>query len=206
MNTPHQPVLLRQVVELLAPKPGETYLDATAGYGGHAAPIIELLGSSGQAILADRDANAIRALAQRFEDQAEVIHGDFLEVADRLLEEGQRVDMILLDLGVSSPQLDNADRGFSFKTDAPLDMRMDQSQSYTAADVVNRRTEAELEKIIRSYGEEPKARAVARAIVSARPLYTTGELARVVRPVAVQSDIDAATRTFQAIRIEVFVC
>ena len=113
------------------------------------------------------------------------------------------MDMILLDLGVSSPQIDNPERGFSFKSDAPLDMRMDQSQSYTAAEVVNRMPEAKLASIIRTYGEEPKARAVAKAIVSGRPFATTTELARVVRRFALAGDIDAATRTFQAIRIEV---
>jgi len=195
--------LLDQVLELLKPQKGETFLDGTAGYGGHAAPIIELLGPTGQAILVDRDIHATRALYERFGDQADVMHADYLEGAERLLEEGQLVDMILLDLGVSSPQIDNAERGFSFKADAVLDMRMDQSQSYTAADVVNRASERELERIIRTYGEEPKARAVARAIVAARPLATTGELARVVRGAALKGDIDAATRTFQAIRIEV---
>ncbi len=204
MNTPtHQPVLLDQVLELLNPQKGETYLDGTAGYGGHAAPIIELLGPTGQAILVDRDAQATRALYERFGDQADVMHSDYLEGAQRLLDEGQLVDMILLDLGVSSPQIDNAGRGFSFKADATLDMRMDQSQSYTAADVVNRMSEKNLEYIIRTYGEEPKARAVARMIVAARPFATTGELAKVIRTVALKGDIDAATRTFQAIRIEV---
>ncbi|GAC1369514.1 MAG: 16S rRNA (cytosine(1402)-N(4))-methyltransferase RsmH [Candidatus Saccharimonadales bacterium] len=203
MNTqPHQPVLLDQVISVLAPKPGETYLDGTAGYGGHAAPIIDLLGPNGRAILVDRDANAIRVLSERFSDQ-EIIHADFLEGADRLLEEGQLVDLILLDLGVSSPQIDNPDRGFSFKADAPLDMRMDQSQSYTADDLVNQMSERDLERIIRTYGEEPKARAVAKMIVAARPIHTTGQLARVVRKAALKGDIDAATRTFQAIRIEV---
>ncbi len=204
MNTPkHQPVLLDQVIELLKPQKGEAYLDGTAGYGGHAAPIIELLGSTGDAILVDRDINATRALYERFGDHAEVMHADYLEGADRLLEEGRLVDMILLDLGVSSPQIDNAQRGFSFKADAPLDMRMDQSQSYSAADVVNRMSERDLERIIRAYGEEPKARAVARVIVESRPFGTTGELAKAIRGVALRGDIDAATRTFQAIRIEV---
>jgi 16S rRNA (cytosine1402-N4)-methyltransferase len=204
MQTPyHQPVLLKQVLEALHPKSGETYLDGTAGYGGHAAPIIEQIGPKGQAILVDRDANAIQVLSDRFGDSANIIHADFLEAADRLLEEGQLVDMILLDLGVSSPQIDKAERGFSFRADAPLDMRMDQSQAYTADDVVNKLPEKQLEKIIRTYGEEPKARAVARAIVAARPIKTTGELAKVVRTAALKGDIDAATRTFQAIRIEV---
>ena len=199
----HQPVLLRQVVEILKPEPGETYLDATAGYGGHAAPIIEHLGTTGHAILVDRDANAIRALTEKFGDTAEIIHSDFLAAASRLIEEGIRVDMILLDLGVSSPQLDNAERGFSFKADAALDMRMDQSQLITAADIVNSMSETELATIIKDYGEEPKARAVAKVIVAGRPYATTGELAGVVRRVAIHGDIDAATRTFQAIRIAV---
>src|SRR4051812_48460284 len=151
MNTqPHQPVLLAPVIDVLAPQAGETFLDGTAGYGGHAAEVIKALGPSGRAILVDRDANAIRVLAERFSDQ-EIIHADFLKAADRLLKEGRLVDLILLDLGVSSPQIDNADRGFSFRADAPLDMRMDQSQSYTAADVVNQMSESDLERIIRSY-------------------------------------------------------
>ncbi len=204
MNTqPHQPVLLSPVIKILSPKKGETYLDGTAGYGGHAAPIIDLLGDTGQAILVDRDANAVRALSERFGDRADIIHADFHEAADRLLEEGRLVDMILLDLGVSSPQIDNPDRGFSFKADAPLDMRMDQSQAYTAADLVNTMSERDLERIIRTYGEEPKARAVAKMIVAGRPFHTTGQLAKAVRKAALKGDIDAATRTFQAIRIEV---
>ena len=204
MKTPqHQPVLLDQVSRVLNPKIGERYLDGTAGYGGHAAAIISRIGPEGQAILVDRDAYATRALRERFGDQARVIHADIREAAERLLDEGRVVDMVLLDLGVSSPQIDNSDRGFSFKSDAPLDMRMDQSQSLTAADVVNRMPEAKLASIIRTYGEEPKARAVARAIVAARPLVTTAQLAKVVRKYALAGDIDSATRTFQAIRIEV---
>src|SRR3954452_14619724 len=104
MNITHQPVLLSRVVEVLAPKIGETYFDGTAGYGGHAAPIIDRLGPTGEAVFVDRDANAIRALADRFTGNVEIIQTDFLEAADRLLEEGRLVDMILLDLGVSSPQ------------------------------------------------------------------------------------------------------
>ena len=204
MKTPqHQPVLLDQVCQILNPKIGETYLDGTAGYGGHAAAITQRIGPEGQAILVDRDAHATRALHERFGDRAEIIHADIREGAERLLAEGRLMDMILLDLGVSSPQIDNPERGFSFKSDAPLDMRMDQSQSYTAAEVVNRMPEAKLASIIRTYGEEPKARAVAKAIVSGRPFATTTELARVVRRFALAGDIDAATRTFQAIRIEV---
>lgn len=202
----HQPVLLGPVTETLSPQLGETYLDGTAGYGGHAAAIIPRVGSEGHVILVDRDARAVQALAERFdnEDQVEILHASYLEAAKRLLEDGTRVDMILLDLGVSSPQLDNAERGFSFRADAPLDMRMDQSQSYTADDVVNHMGERELEHLIRKYGEEPRARAVAKAIVAARPIKTTSELAKVIRRAATRTtDIDSATRAFQAIRIEV---
>ncbi len=204
MKTLHQPVLQDQVVQILNPAPGESYLDCTAGYGGHAAVIIDAVGPEGRVILVDRDANATKALGERFGDRVEIIHASYLEAARRLLEDGSLVDMILLDLGVSSPQIDNAERGFSFKADAPLDMRMDQSQSLTAGEIVNRMPARELERIIRDYGEEPKARAVAHAIVAARPIDTTAKLAAVVRRAALQSrDIDAATRTFQAIRIEV---
>jgi len=200
----HQPVLLAPVIDVLRPAKGEVYLDGTAGYGGHAAAIADHIGSRGRLILVDRDANAIKELAERFGDHAEPIHASFLTAAHRLLEDGALVDMILLDLGVSSPQIDNAERGFSFKYDAPLDMRMDQSQSLTAEMVVNKYAQRELERIIREYGEEPKARAVARAIVAGRPFKTTVQLAKVVRRYAVKpADIDAATKTFQAIRIEV---
>jgi len=163
MNTPHQPVLLDYVIRVLAPQKGECYLDGTAGYGGHAAAVIQLTGSDGTAILVDRDANAVRALAGRFSDSVEVIHASYLEAAERLKADGTLVDMVLLDLGVSSPQIDNVERGFSFKTDAALDMRMDQSQELTAADVVNNYSERNLARIIHEYGEEPKARAVAPA-------------------------------------------
>ena len=206
MNTlqPHQPVLLDEVVQVLDPKRGDSYLDGTAGYGGHAVAIMHRVGPEGRIILVDRDARAIQQLAERFGEAAEIMHSNFLRAANRLLEDGTLVDMILLDLGVSSPQIDNAERGFSFAQDGPLDMRMDQSQSVTAADVVNRYNQRELERIIREFGEEPKARAVAKAIVEKRPFATTAKLAQVVRRAALGGgDIDPATRTFQAIRIEV---
>jgi 16S rRNA (cytosine1402-N4)-methyltransferase len=204
MTLQHQPVLLDDVVQVLDPKKGQIYLDATAGFGGHAAAILERIGPKGQAILVDRDAMAVRALKERFGDRVEIIHDSYLEAATRLAEEGTLVDLILLDLGVSSPQFDKGERGFSFKADAPLDMRMDQSQSLTAAEVVNDYPERELERIIRDYGEEHHARAVARTIVAHRPLSTTKQLAKVIRLVVGRSgDIDGATRTFQALRIEV---
>jgi len=183
---------------------GDDYLDATAGYGGHAAAVLERIGDKSDVILVDRDSHATRHLSERFGDRAQIMHTNYVDAANRLLEAGTFVELVLLDLGVSSPQIDNQERGFSFKADAPLDMRMDQSQRKTAADVVNRTSQLELERIIRDFGEEPKARAVARAIVSARPITTTAKLAAIVRQAAVRTgDIDPATRTFQAIRIEV---
>ena len=200
----HTPVLLDQVVEMLHPEPGESYLDGTAGYGGHAAAVLARVGPGGRVILVDRDAHATQALDSRFGDRVEVIRASFSVAADRLREDGTLVDMILLDLGVSSPQLDTPSRGFSFRNEAPLDMRMDQSQSVTAAAIVNGWPQAKLERILREYGEEPRARVVARAIVMNRPVSTTLALARIVRRAAVhQEDVDNATRTFQAIRIAV---
>lgn len=204
MKPKHKPVLLAEVVEVLAPRKGDAYLDCTAGYGGHAAAIIEQIGPSGWAVLVDRDREAIKALGERFGARVQLMHAGYLDAARELAEEKANFDMILMDLGVSSPQLDNSERGFSFNTEAALDMRMDQSQELTAAEVVNNYRPEELERVIREYGEEPRWRAVARAIVEARPFATTVQLAQAVRPAAVATrGIDPATRTFQAIRIEV---
>lgn len=204
MKTPHQPVLIDEVIRVLEPRRGESYLDGTAGYGGHAAAVLARIGPDGSAILVDRDAHATQWLSDRFGDAVEIMHDSYLDAAERLFEDGRLVDMILLDLGVSSPQFDNADRGFSFKASAPLDMRMDQSQPTTAEMVVNDTSMQELERIIREYGEEPRSKAVAKAIIAARPITTTAKLAEVVRKVAARvGDIDPATRTFQALRIEV---
>ena len=204
MKTPHSPVLLTETVQVLAPHQGEAYLDGTAGFGGHAAAIREVTGPGAQIILVDRDANAVQALAETFGETAQIIHASYLEAAQRLQAEGVLVNMILLDLGVSSPQIDNPERGFSFRAEAALDMRMDQSQPLTAEKIVNGYDIRDLTRIIREYGEEPKAAAVARAIVAARPILSTTALAGVVRRAALGGgDIDSATRTFQAIRIEV---
>lgn len=203
MTPTHKPVLLDQVIRLLGPKPGDTYFDGTAGYGGHAAAIVERIGS-GRAVLADRDEVATQYLLERFKERAEVIRANYLDAARQMSEQGETFDMILLDLGVSSPQLDTPERGFSFKNEGPLDMRMDQDQPLTAGQVANGYPEAELARIIYEYGEERRSRAIARAIVAARPISTTAELARIVRRVVKKSgDIDPATRTFQGIRIEV---
>ncbi len=198
----HQPVLLDDVVRLLDPKLGEAYLDATAGYGGHTQAIIDNIGK-GRAILVDRDRDAVQSLNRQFGNRVEVIHDSFLAAAVRLEAEGNLFDMILLDLGVSSPQLDEADRGFSF-TSKNLDMRMDQRQELTAADVVNGYNERDLADVIYRYGEEHKSWSVASAIVRNRPITSAEQLARVVRSaVKGKSLTDPATRTFQAIRIEV---
>lgn len=203
MKPNHQPVMLDQVLSLLNPQPGETYFDGTAGLGGHAAAIMTRIGPTGRAILVDRDSTAIRELKHRFED-VELMRDNFATAADRLVAAGEMVNIILLDLGVSSPQIDNAERGFSFQQDGPLDMRQDQSQALTAAEVVNTYPQAELERILAEYGEERRAKQVAKALVRQRPFRTTAELAKQVRQVVGPSGkIDAATRTFQALRIEV---
>ena len=198
----HVPVLLNATLELLQPKKGEMYLDLTAGYGGHAQAI--LAQTEANATLVDRDEHAIHHLQQLSLHNVELLHEDFATAAAGLVERGKTFDLILVDLGVSSPQLDNRERGFSFRLDAPIDMRMDKRQSKTAADIVNMASEHELTEIITTYGEErPRdARAIAQAIVEHRPFSTTGELADVVRQtIHSRGKIHPATRTFQALRI-----
>jgi 16S rRNA (cytosine1402-N4)-methyltransferase len=200
----HIPVLLQPVLQYLDPKSGDSYLDLTAGYGGHAEQILERTQAPDQAVLVDRDTHAIAAL-QRFEKLgASLMHSDFLTASEQLAKEGSRFDVILADLGVSSPHLDNASRGFAFGQDGPLDMRMDQTQALTAATMVNTYTADELERIIRTYGEEPRARTIAQAIRMGGPFETTQQLAEAVRKVMPKgSKIHPATRTFQALRIAV---
>ena len=201
----HVPVLLNDVVRLLNPKDGESYLDLTAGYGGHASAIVERTHNYRGMTLVDRDEFAQANLAAFVGKGAELIHADFVSAARRLIAIGKRFDMILIDLGVSSPQLDRAERGFSFSHNGPLDMRMDQRQALTAADVANTFTQQQLEQIICEYGEERPvvARRYAAAIVKARPLATTEDLASAVLKAHVgrRQRTHPATRTFQAIRI-----
>ncbi len=197
----HEPVLLADVLQVLAPKQGETYLDLTAGYGGHAAAIAAK--TSGDVTLVDRDKNAVDELTEKFK-QATILHQDFLAACQNLTKEGKQFDLILADLGVSSPHLNNAERGFSIQADGPLDMRMDPDQELTAARVVNTWSEAQLTEILRNYGEEPKAAQIARNIVQSRPLTTTEELSKAAsRAWPGHSRVHPATRTFQAIRIAV---
>jgi 16S rRNA (cytosine1402-N4)-methyltransferase len=201
----HAPVLLEETLAGLAIRPEGMYVDGTYGRGGHARAVLARLGAGGRLVVLDRDPEAIDD-AQRHlgrDPRVRIHHATF----DRIAELAGRgvADGVLLDLGVSSPQLDDPARGFSFRAAGPLDMRMGPEVARTAADLVNHADEATLARVLRDYGEEPRARAVARAIVRARPLATTGELARAVARAAgrTRPGLHPATRTFQAIRIAV---
>ncbi len=203
-NNSHVPVLLEATLALLAPNLGESYLDLTAGYGGHASKVLSNLGDTSEMTLVDRDENAIAALQSSDLSSARIIHKDFASAAQMLHDEGEQFDMILIDLGVSSPHLDNAERGFSFQTEAPLDMRMDQRQELTAANILNQSSKDELIKILQRYGEEPRAKAIVETIIQTRPFYTTLELASLVEGIyGRRGKTHPATRTFQALRIAV---
>jgi 16S rRNA (cytosine1402-N4)-methyltransferase len=205
-QTSHVPVLLTAVLKYLAPEPGESYLDLTAGYGGHALAVLERTQAPDQMTLVDRDANAIAALEVLKRQGAQLIHEDYLQATRLLNDSARRFDMILADLGASSPHFDRSDRGFSFGLDGPLDMRMDQRQELTAATLVNGSSEAELKRIIASYGEEPQAGRIAHAIVAQRPFASTAQLAATVAaavPRRFTHKIHPATKTFQALRIAV---
>jgi len=203
----HVPVLLDATLRIMAPHSGENYLDLTAGYGGHASAFLEKTGNYKDSVLVDRDENTLGHLENLIAKGAETRVTDFVTAAKQLTGEGKRFDLILADLGVSSPQLDMADRGFSFQTEGPLDMRMDRRQERTAADIANNYSEAELADIIARYGEEPygQAKRIAQAIVAARPLQTTQQLASAIQALSrrPRGRIHPATRTFQALRIEV---
>ena len=199
----HIPVLLDQVLDTLSPREGERYLDLTAGYGGHASEILNLTKSA--AVLVDRDENAIKHLQDRFTDEnIEIVHDDYASASSHLSDSKDKFDMILADIGVSSPHLDDESRGFSIQKDGPLDMRMDQRQEMSADTVVNDYSEQDIIKILKEYGEEPKAKRIANLIVQNRPINTTHHLAEVVAKAwPGYSKVHPATRTFQAIRIAV---
>ena len=208
----HQTVLLREAVDALEINPAGIYVDGTFGCGGHSRAILERLGPNGRLLAIDRDPEAV-ALAREMNDQRLfVVHQCFGELAEALqrarIEIGEGVDGVLLDIGVSSPQLDDGRRGFSFRQDAPLDMRMDTSQGETVAQWLQRVDVQEITEVIRDYGEERFAFQIAKKIVAARrerPLATTGELAALVRATVRTREPgqDAATRTFQALRIHI---
>ncbi len=203
----HVPVMTAEVLTCLSPERGGTYVDCTVGLGGHARALLQ--GGAARLIGLDRDPDALHiareALAE-WGDRVELVHADYRELPRVLDERGiELVDGAIADLGLSSLQLDQPGRGFSFQRDEPLDMRMDTTGGLTAADLIARASEVELADAIYHLGEERRARAVARAIVATRgaaPIRTTGQLASLVRRVVRQSGrIDPATRTFQGIRI-----
>jgi len=206
MSEIHIPVLLQDVVNYLQPKQGETYLDLTAGYGGHADKILEVTQNYNGAVLNDRDSNAIKYLEAKYQMVKPVfMHDDFYSSALRLVENKQTFDMILADFGVSSPQLDKIERGFSFSKESRLDMRMNQDQDLDAWEIVNRWSERKLADIFERYGEEKSGRAkmLAREIVFNRPIDTTTQLADLIKRKSPYSHTHPATRIFQAIRIAV---
>jgi len=206
----HVPVLLEETLELLAVRPGGLWVDGTLGTGGHAEAVLRATAPDGRLLGLDRDEEALeraRARLNPFGARVRLEHADYRELPARLGDE--RASGILLDLGVSSLQLDDAERGFSFQREGPLDMRMDRSERGTAAELVNRMREGELADLIHEYGEEPFSRRIARAIARAREseaIETTTRLAEIVRRAAPKSrrpGFHPATRTFQALRIRV---
>ncbi len=205
----HRPVLAAEAAELLVADPQGVYVDATLGGGGHTRRVLARLGAAGRLVGVDRDPDALEACRELESDpRVTLVHGRFGALRAILASLGlERVQGILVDLGMSSHQVDRPERGFSFLHDGPLDMRMDPGEGFSAADLVNRLDERELARILREYGEEPRARRVAAAIVRARrrgPIRTTGQLARVVEEaLGRRGGRHPATRTFQALRIAV---
>ena len=212
MEFKHKSVLLEETIEGLDIKPDGIYVDGTLGGAGHAGEVCRKLSAKGRFIGIDQDQDAIIAASERLAPfkQATVIRSNYCYMVPELAARGiNKVDGILLDLGVSSYQLDNEERGFTYRVDAPLDMRMDQRQTQTAGDIVNGYEEKELYRIIRDYGEDKFAKNIAKHIVAARqvkPITTTGELTEIIResiPMKMQvKSGHPAKRTFQAIRIE----
>ena len=213
MEFKHVSVLLQETVDGLNVKPDGIYVDGTLGGGGHSYEVCTRLGAKGSIIGIDQDEAAIEAASIRLKDFGEkvtIVRSNYCDMKSRLHELGiDKVDGIMLDLGVSSYQLDTADRGFSYREDAPLDMRMDQRSEMTARDIVNDYSEMDLYRVIRDYGEDKFAKTIARHIVrerAKRPIETTGELTEVIRhaiPMKFQKKTGhPAKRTFQAIRIE----
>ena len=206
----HEPVMLHEAVEALAVRPGGRYVDATLGLGGHAEAVLVAASPGGRLLGIDRDPRAIdvaRERLARFGEAAILVQGDFADLEELAEEAGfEDVDGVLLDLGISSMQIDAPGRGFSFQRDEPLDMRMDPSAPETAADIVNTYAEEELASIIREHGEERRARAIARAIAARRPIHTTRQLVDAIEQAVGRGrerQIHPATLTFQALRIAV---
>ena len=206
----HEPVLAEELIDLLDPRPGETFVDCTFGGGGHARLIAERLGSDGELIAVDRDPTAEdrwREFAAEAPSRARFLRADFVAALEGLRGEGVRPDGIVFDLGMSSMQVDAWERGFSYSYDAPLDMRMDPTQSVSAATVVNEWPQDRLAGAIREFGEERRAGSIAREIVKRRPIETTSQLVTAIKAAIPPSERfgrgHPAKRTFQAIRIAV---
>ncbi len=205
----HIPVLLEEVLEGMDIRPGGRYLDATVGGGGHAVAILEASGPDGQLLGLDRDPEAVVRAAQRmapFGDRARIVHISYVSLLAVAESQGfLPLDGVLFDLGFSSLQIQDADRGFAFGLAGPLDMRFDRTTGVTAADLVNGLSEEELGDLFFRFGEEPKSRLIARAVVRARPIRSTGELAEVVERALGRrrGALHPATRVFQALRIAV---
>lgn len=203
----HVPVLLSATLDLLKPQEGESYLDLTAGYGGHAEAFLEVTKNFSDSTLVDRDEYAIGKLERFKQRGVQLLNTDFVSAARDLIRENKKFDMVVVDLGVSSPQLDQDERGFSFTKNGPLDMRMDRRQELTAADIVNSYSQDKLVDILIRYGEEKRgfATKIARQICKERPLSSTKELADLVLSLhrGAWQKSHPATRTFQALRIEV---
>lgn len=208
MTAPHLPVLYKEIIHALQPKAGGRYIDGTLGAGGHSAGVLEASAPTGEVLAFDLDPQAIqiaRARLASFGERIHIIQASYVEMADGAVRLGwQAVDGIILDLGVSSMQLDTAGRGFSFLQDAPLDMRFNPNASLSAADLVNSLPEDELADILFRYGEERQSRRIARAIAQHRPITTTRQLADLVlKTIGKRERIHPATRVFQALRIAV---
>ena len=205
MEKLHIPVLLSEVLAILDPHPGESYLDLTAGYGGHASKILDVTRQFKDSCLIDRDQFAVEYLKSEFPSEINIMHNDFYSAVLQLIECGKTFDIILADFGVSSPQLDMDSRGFSYHHDGPLDMRMDRRQELTAEKIVNHSSERELADIFIRYGEEKPGRAklLAREIVHHRPIKTTKELVDIIISKSKYSKTHPAARIFQALRIAV---
>ncbi|HWF46206.1 MAG TPA: 16S rRNA (cytosine(1402)-N(4))-methyltransferase RsmH [Bryobacteraceae bacterium] len=204
----HYPVMLPESLEYLAIQPGGVYVEMTAGLGGHTRAIAERLGEGGLVIACDRDAESLelaKANTAAYAERIRFFHGVFSKLPDALKENGvTAVDGVLADLGVSRYQLSTAERGFSLMEDGDLDMRMDRSQGITAAELVNQLPEKALADLIYQLGEERRSRRISRAIVRARPILTTGRLARIIEEAVPRTGrIHPATQTFMALRLRV---
>jgi 16S rRNA (cytosine1402-N4)-methyltransferase len=208
-GTPHQPVLYQPSIDALQPHDGGRYVDATVGAGGHAFGILECSAPAGELLGMDRDENALSIASQRlhiFQNRFHLRHSSYVLMKTEVNNLGwTSVDGILMDLGLSSMQLDTPERGFSFRTDNPLDMRFDPTSGISAADLINTYREEEISRILWEFGEEQKSRKIAAAIMRSRPITTTGQLAALVSRVygSHRGEHHPATRTFQAFRIAV---